>query len=404
MLFLVLLSLTQCVVKQRMLNQDIAYIYDPTQTIIKKRIQLRGDSIKVFLSFSDPQFPASAEDFSAKYSFFYKITEDYESAELLHKDSIAFEAKDLVSVNHTYYLSFGIAKPAIPNSLLIVERFDRKRKILDLIDIPLAHDSGSAENTFMVYSKSNKTPVLDNYILKNDSFTINAAGFPDYRNFIISYFNTTLTPSKNPYELDSIVIPDIKESIQTSADLNKGLSFTKTGLYYLSSADQKHGFSLLVVDNKFPRLTKPEEMIRPLSYICSEEECKKLNNTLRPKFTVDSFWLSIGGSEDYSKKLIKAFYEKVEYANRSFTSFKEGWKTDRGMIYIVFGKPDAVYRHNDQEEWDYENVNGNSVTFSFRKRNDLYSNDDDYELVRKPVYQSYWKFMQEKWRKGNIIK
>jgi GWxTD domain-containing protein len=129
-----------------------------------------------------------------------------------------------------------------------------------------------------------------------------------------------------------------------------------------------------------------------------------MNNSLKPKFTLDSFWLSIGGSEDYSRKLIKTFYQKVEYANRSFTSHKEGWKTDRGMVYIIFGKPDAVYRHNDQEEWDYENVNDNSLTFSFRKRNDLYSNDDEYELVRKPVYESYWKFMVERWRKGNIIK
>ena len=388
-----------------MLNQDIAYIYDPTQTIIKKKTQLRDDSIKIFLSFSDPHNQSGSEDFSSHYRFFYKITEDYESSAALHKDSVPFEAKDLISSNHIYYLSFEIIKPAIPNSLLIVERYDRKRRILDLIDIPLAHDSGSVENTFMVYSRNKQTPVLDNFILKNDSFIVNASGFDNYRGFRVLHFNTTFPSSSNPYQPgDSAEKPDIRESEETIADLSKGFSFSKTGFYYLSTVQHNDGFSLLVVDNKFPRLSRPEEMIGPLSYISSEEEYAKLNNSMKPKFTVDSFWLSIGGSEDYSKKLIKAFYQKVEYANRSFTSYKEGWKTDRGMIYIVFGKPDGVYRHNDQEEWDYENVNGNSITFSFRKRKDLYSNDDDYELTRKPMYESYWKFMIEKWRKGNIIK
>jgi GWxTD domain-containing protein len=388
-----------------MLNQDIAYIYDPTQTIIKKKIQFRDDSIKVFLSFEDPYNQLKPEDFSSHYSFFYKITEDYESSALLHKDSVSFEAKDLMISDHTYYLSFEIIKPSVPNSLLIVERFDRKRKVLDLIDIPLAHDSGSVENTFMIYSKKKQAPVLDNFVLKNDSFVVSAAGLQNYKDFRILYFDTIFPPSPNPYQLrDSAEKLNIKEGRKTTADLSKGFAFSKTGLYYLSAAEKKSGFSLLAVDNKFPRLSKAEEMIGPLSYICSEEEFEKLNNSIRPKFTVDSFWLSIGGSEDYSQKLIKTFYQKVEYANRSFTSYKEGWKTDRGMIYIIFGKPDGVYRHNDQEEWDYENVNGNSVTFSFRKRNDLYWSDDKYELIRKPAYESYWKFMIEKWRKGNIIK
>jgi GWxTD domain-containing protein len=393
------------VVKPRMLNQDIAYIYDPTQTIIKKKIQLRGDSIKVFLSFSDPHNQLSAEDFSKRYHFSYKITEDYESSASLHKDSIPLKAKNLISFNKNFYLSFEVINPAIPNSLLIVERYDRKRRILDIIDIPIAHDSGSFENSFMVYQKNQMIPVLDNFILKNDSIIINSSVIQNYKSFKISYCNRSFPPSSNPYQpADTMENKNIRASEETFADLSNGYSFSKTGLYFLSASEDKAGFSLLVIDNKYPKLSKPEEMIGPLLYISSEKEYTRLKNTLKPKFTVDSFWLSIGGSEDYSKKLIKTFYQKVEYANSSFTSYKEGWKTDRGMIYIVFGKPDEVYRHNDQEEWDYENVNGNSVTFSFRKRNDLYSNDDDYELVRKPVYESYWKFMTEKWRKGNIIK
>ncbi|MFL5728380.1 MAG: GWxTD domain-containing protein [Cytophagaceae bacterium] len=393
-------------VKERMLNQDIAYIYDPSQTIIKKKIQLRKDSIRVFLSFADPHTQLSEEDFARRFNFYYKITEDYESAALLHKDSVSFRAKDLIRNANVQYLSFDIPKPAISNSLLIVERYDHKRKIMDLIDIPLVHDSASAENTFMIYDKKKGTPVLENYILKNDSFRIKAANVQDYSGFRILGFGTNFQPSLNPYTIEdeSENLEKVKPETEIAADLNQGFTFPSPGFYFLSAPESQAGFSLLAVDNKFPRLTRPEEMIGPLAYITTAREYARMKESLTPKFTLDSFWLSIGGSEEYSKKLIKTYYQKVEYANRSFTSYKEGWKTDRGMIYIVFGKPDAVYRHNDQEEWDYENVNENSLTFSFRKRNDLYSNDDDYELVRKPVYEAYWKFMVEKWRKGNIIK
>jgi GWxTD domain-containing protein len=394
------------VVKERMLNQDMAYIYDPTQTIIKKKIQFSNDSIRVFLSFTDPNNQLSKEDFSRRYRFFYKITADYESSAIIHKDSISVESEDLAIYNNACYLSFGIRRPEIANSLLIVERFDRKRKILDLIDIPLVNDSAFGENTFMAYYKNNNIPLIDNYILKNDSFIVKASGQWDYQKTNILYFSNSFPPAIKPYKsTEEIEDPgNMKGGKSLVADISNGFSFPAAGLYYLSSPKSKSGFSLMAVDNKFPKISRPEEMLTPLYYICSEEESARMSNSLKPKFTLDSFWLSIGGSEDYSRKLIKTFYQKVEYANRSFTSHKEGWKTDRGMIYIIFGKPDAVYRHNDQEEWDYENVSDNSLTFSFRKRNDLYSNDDEYELVRKPVYESYWKFMVERWRKGNIIK
>jgi GWxTD domain-containing protein len=36
------------------------------------------------------------------------------------------------------------------------------------------------------------------------------------------------------------------------------------------------------------------------------------------------------------------FYERIAYANANFSSGKPGWKTDRGRIYIRWGKPDSV--------------------------------------------------------------
>src|SRR5690625_5315948 len=54
-----------------------------------------------------------------------------------------------------------------------------------------------------------------------------------------------------------------------------------------------------------------------------------------------------------AKSVISLYYERVEQANKQFTSFKEGWKTDLGMIYILFGPPWYVDRYLNTMAWSY---------------------------------------------------
>ncbi len=52
-----------------------------------------------------------------------------------------------------------------------------------------------------------------------------------------------------------------------------------------------------------------------------------------------------------------------------FTSYKEGWKTDKGMIFIVLGPPDKVQRSKDREVWTYDQRgNAQNVNFTFNRR------------------------------------
>ena len=37
------------------------------------------------------------------------------------------------------------------------------------------------------------------------------------------------------------------------------------------------------------------------------------------------------------------YFKRVQYANAAFKSFQDGWKTDRGMIFILFGPPSDVF-------------------------------------------------------------
>jgi len=57
------------------------------------------------------------------------------------------------------------------------------------------------------------------------------------------------------------------------------------------------------------------------------------------------------------------YYNRVAYANQHFGHYIDGWRTDRGMVYIVYGKPDYVDRHpldtesKPYEVWEYYDVN-----------------------------------------------
>ena len=58
-------------------------------------------------------------------------------------------------------------------------------------------------------------------------------------------------------------------------------------------------------------------------------------------------------------EIMDEYYSRVGYANKNFTTYQEGWRTDRGMIYIIFGPPSNVERHpfesdtRPYEVWTY---------------------------------------------------
>lgn len=62
-------------------------------------------------------------------------------------------------------------------------------------------------------------------------------------------------------------------------------------------------------------------------------------------------------------ELMEEYYQRVEYANKNFTHYLEGWRTDMGMVYIRFGSPENIERHpfdynaKPYEVWYYYQLN-----------------------------------------------
>ena len=60
-------------------------------------------------------------------------------------------------------------------------------------------------------------------------------------------------------------------------------------------------------------------------------------------------------------------YRRIAYANEHFAAGKPGWKTDRGHIYIAYGKPDSIDSHPSGGNYErpMEEGGGNTSTFPF---------------------------------------
>ncbi|MBA4406382.1 hypothetical protein C0389_03820 [bacterium] len=71
--------------------------------------------------------------------------------------------------------------------------------------------------------------------------------------------------------------------------------------------------------------------------------------------------------KDEDNPIMNEYYRRVDYANKNFRGFGEGWHSDMGMIFITFGPPSAVERHpldsnsKPYEIWEYYEQNRSFV-------------------------------------------
>ena len=152
----------------------------------------------------------------------------------------------------------------------------------------------------------------------------------------------------------------------------------------------------------FPNVMEPQELMAPLRYIASRSEFQKLNQAQHPKQALDAFWLACTPSTENARSLLNTYYGRVEEANASFSGLVEGWRSDRGMVHIVFGVPQRIRRDTWNEYWIYgEEGTANALTFHFRKRRTLLD-DNAYELQRSIQFRSVWDRGVSNWRNGRV--
>ena len=129
---------------------------------------------------------------------------------------------------------------------------------------------------------------------------------------------------------------------------------------------------------------------------------KELTGEGKLKF-IDRFW-EVNDTDTSTKK--NEFYqltkERILYCNEHFSHFEDGWHTDRGRIFIKYGKPDDIvygntdiktkYAQKKYEIWKYRVHNNYTFLFLDFQTNKnyklIYSDNDPYESS-SPQLESY---------------
>ena len=108
-----------------------------------------------------------------------------------------------------------------------------------------------------------------------------------------------------------------------------------------------------------------------VSYIITNEErtaFKALKTDEEREQFIEQFWLRRDPTPDTVDNEFKEdHYARIAYANERFASGIPGWKTDRGRIYIIWGKPDEIESHPSGGTYDrpIEEGGGTTSTFPF---------------------------------------
>jgi len=106
-------------------------------------------------------------------------------------------------------------------------------------------------------------------------------------------------------------------------------------------------------------------------WIITPEERKAFmqlsNDEERDQF-IEAFWQRRDPTPDTPENEYKDdYYARIAYANEHFSAGVPGWRTDRGRIYIVYGKPDEVESHPTGGSYNrpMDEGGGETTTFPF---------------------------------------
>jgi len=81
---------------------------------------------------------------------------------------------------------------------------------------------------------------------------------------------------------------------------------------------------------------------------------------------IENFWRRRDPNPDTEENEFREqYYERIAYANEHFTSGIPGWKTDRGRIYIAWGKPDEIETHPSGGAYDRPSYEGGGSTTTY---------------------------------------
>jgi GWxTD domain-containing protein len=406
------LFLYGCPSTRKISNQNLSHLYRRSAAFLHpyfiihhssdstSRLHFKVDSEELLYTRQGPE-----QDFTAAVRIVYILTSSYESKEILDSASTVITDINNENLNKEIVGSIDIKAAQGMSYILHVRMTDMKRNQAAEEFITIDKKDRVSGQNYIAISAGTGVPLFRNYVSADEEIKLQARA--DVKQLTVRYYKRSFPVAGPPYSVVSNKTFSYKaDSIFTltlDAEHSTSFKLPQLGFYHFQSdTASREGFTLFRFKEPFPQIGAAGQLVMPLLYITTEEEYEALLKHPDPKAAADDFWLKMTGSRERGKEVIRKFYNRVQDANTLFTSYTEGWKTDRGMIYIVYGPPSAVYRTDHNEVWIYgQDKMISQSNFTFERVSNPFT-DNDYSLERSPVYKPGWHNTITVWRQGRV--
>ncbi len=408
-----IISLFSCYSATRVSNDNIVNVYRSDQHTLHPEFNLLhlNDSVsELYFKINESELlyerKTLSDSFSAAVKIYCRVTLNYESPLVMDSNSTVLNFQS--SGNHKKEFAVGSFPLRLNRGakyLLTISTVDEFSKRNEITYIEANKSDFLGKQNFLVRDFANGH-IYFNYMFDTNA-KLSIQCFHPLTKLHVKFYRNKFPVATPPFSGDDYesarLVADSSFTITQSNGIFP-LVLKSKGMYHLMpDSNDLEGLTIFRFDDSYPEVTEAYQMVAPLRYISSNEEFDKLTTSKTPKQAVDNFWLTAsGGSKDRARELIRGYYSRIQDANKYFTSFEEGWKTDRGMIYLIFGIPNYIYRTSSGETWTYgEERNYMALTFTFIKLENPFS-DNDYALQRSANYRNLWYNAVDLWREGRV--
>jgi GWxTD domain-containing protein len=347
--------------------------------------------------------PDTTSAFYAEIKIFYKLLPEQNSRRIIDSGSYymndrALEKVDVKSLSG----NFSVKAVQGSNYYLDIQVLDLNKKVKYSKGLNIYKQNVYTEQNFIV--RAGERISFNNRFLPEEQVSIGMRrAVPQVT---VDCFFRDFPPAAPPFSLktpDELKYKPDSSFVMTLSSATIHLQMPEKGFYHIRTDNQNlEGPTVYTFDKSFPGVSNSEEMINCTRYLMNKEEFDNCHNSADQKACIDNFWLTIGGSNERARELLKRYYGRVKEANKYYSSYCQGWKTDRGMIFLVFGVPTNIYRNSKSETWVYGvESNPNSVRYTFNKTRNPFS-DNDYILERSQFFKDHWYQAEDVWRNGHV--
>lgn len=339
--------------------------------------------------YKNVQFVKSGEGFTAKYSVSVSIYDSSKTTLIVEK--MWNETVNVFDYNTTISRdNYNISKKSLdlkPGSYLIktiLEDLDSRKETISENTIIVKDFTGNFSLSDILLISKIGDEQNNNIVIPNISRNI-----PSYKDKIKIYFeadskdtsDTKLTFEYKVTNVENKVIHKVEEVRNIKPGINQIL-YTMSefpfelGAYVITVTIMDSQNKVLAITNKtfysqskgLPAIILDiDKAIAQTVYIATADELDYMEEgktqSDRTKRFIE-FWKKKDPSPNNDEnEVFDEYYRRVEYADKNFSNYIEGWRSDRGMVYIMIGPPNNIERHpfeydaKPYEVWEYYNLN-----------------------------------------------